>query len=83
VVLRISWTRGLNFGSFVGSVKKVNTSSMGQSITADPLRHVASQGAVDDWLRRAHAEWSDRIDRPETHLVAQTQSTIAEENPHA
>jgi DNA-binding transcriptional ArsR family regulator len=38
---------------------------------------------VDDWLRRAHAEWSDRLDRLETHLAAQTGSTIKEENPDA
>ena len=38
---------------------------------------------VDDWLRRAHAEWSDRLDRLETHLSAQTQSTSMEENPDA
>jgi len=35
---------------------------------------------VDDWLRRAHAEWSDRFDRLEAHLAAQTASTITEEN---
>jgi DNA-binding transcriptional ArsR family regulator len=23
---------------------------------------------VDDWLRRTHAEWSDRLDRLESHL---------------
>lgn len=38
---------------------------------------------VDDWLRRAHAEWSDRLDRLEAHLATQTESTIAEENPNA
>ncbi|MFZ0169287.1 MAG: metalloregulator ArsR/SmtB family transcription factor [Candidatus Dormiibacterota bacterium] len=27
---------------------------------------------VDDWLRRAHAEWSDRFDRLESHLEAPT-----------
>src|ERR1700691_4547304 len=27
---------------------------------------------VDDWLRRAHVEWTDRLDRLETHLAAQT-----------
>jgi DNA-binding transcriptional ArsR family regulator len=25
---------------------------------------------VDDWLRRAHAEWTDRFDRLESHLEA-------------
>ncbi len=34
---------------------------------------------VDDWLRRAHAEWSDRLDRLKAHLAAQTESTISEE----
>ena len=24
---------------------------------------------VDDWLRRAHGEWSDRLDRLEAHLA--------------
>ena len=38
---------------------------------------------VDDWLRHAHAEWSDRLDRLEGHLAAQTESTITEENPDA
>ncbi len=37
---------------------------------------------VDDWLRHAHAEWSDRLDRLEAHLAAQTESTN-EEIPHA
>lgn len=35
---------------------------------------------VDDWLRRAHAEWSDRLDRLEAHLDAKsTRTTIKEE----
>lgn len=37
---------------------------------------------VDDWLRRAHAEWSDRLDRLEAHLATQTEPTI-EESPDA
>src|ERR1700719_4445083 len=37
---------------------------------------------VDDWLRRAHTQWSDRFDRLEAHLATQTESTI-EENPDA
>lgn len=37
---------------------------------------------VDDWLRRAHAEWSDRLDRLEAHLATQTEPTD-EENPNA
>ena len=38
---------------------------------------------VDDWLRRAHAEWSDRLDRLEAHLAAQVDSTTNEEIPDA
>ena len=38
---------------------------------------------VDDWLRRAHGEWSGRLDRLEIHLAAQAESNITEENPHA
>jgi DNA-binding transcriptional ArsR family regulator len=38
---------------------------------------------VDDWLRRAHAEWSDRIDRLEAHLAAQPEATRTEENHNA
>jgi DNA-binding transcriptional ArsR family regulator len=30
---------------------------------------------VDGWLRRAHAEWSDRLDRLEDHLAAQSQTS--------
>jgi DNA-binding transcriptional ArsR family regulator len=37
---------------------------------------------VDDWLRNAHAEWTDRLDRLEAHLAAQTEAT-KEENPDA
>ena len=38
---------------------------------------------VDDWLRRAHAEWSDRLDRLEAHLGAQPESPTNEEIPDA
>lgn len=38
---------------------------------------------ADDWLRRAHTEWSDRLDRLEAHLAAQTESTTNEEIPDA
>lgn len=27
---------------------------------------------VDDWLRRAHAEWSERLDRLEVHLASES-----------
>jgi len=37
---------------------------------------------VDDWLRRAHGEWSDRLDRLESHLAPRTEPTI-EEGPDA
>ncbi|MBV9100318.1 MAG: winged helix-turn-helix transcriptional regulator [Candidatus Dormibacteraeota bacterium] len=38
---------------------------------------------VDDWLRRTHAEWSDRFDRLETHLASQPEATTSEENRDA
>ena len=38
---------------------------------------------VDDWLRRAHAEWTDRLDRLEAHLTARTESPTIEEIPDA
>jgi len=38
---------------------------------------------VDDWLRRAQAEWSDRLDRLEAHLAVQTDSPTNEEIPDA
>jgi len=38
---------------------------------------------VDDWLQRAHVEWSDRLDRLEAHLAAETRSTMTEEETHA
>lgn len=34
---------------------------------------------VDDWLRDAHAEWSDRLDRLEAHLAAKSTATTTEE----
>ena len=38
---------------------------------------------VDDWLKRAHAEWSDRLHRLEAHLAAQSEAAITEENHDA
>ena len=39
---------------------------------------------VDDWLRRAHAEWTDRFDRLESHLnAANDNRTETQENGHA
>ena len=38
---------------------------------------------VDDWLRRAHAEWSDRLDRLEAHLAVRSAATTTQESPHA
>ena len=38
---------------------------------------------VDDWLRRAHSEWSDRLDRLELHLVPKSAATETEENRDA
>ena len=40
--------------------------------------HLEGLLPVDDWLRRAHLEWSDRLDRLDAHLAAQTESTITE-----
>jgi len=37
---------------------------------------------VDGWLRHAHAEWSDRLDRLEAHLAIQT-ADRPEESPDA
>jgi DNA-binding transcriptional ArsR family regulator len=34
---------------------------------------------VDDWLRRAHSEWTNRLDRLEAHLAAQTEATMKED----
>ena len=38
---------------------------------------------VDDWLRRAHNEWSDRFDRLELHVVKDSSAPEPEENPDA
>src|SRR6202011_3182730 len=38
---------------------------------------------VDDWLRRAHGEWCDRLDRLDAHLATQTETATAKENPDA
>jgi DNA-binding transcriptional ArsR family regulator len=38
---------------------------------------------VDDWLRRAHVEWSDRLDRLEAHLVPESDATAMKENGNA
>jgi len=38
---------------------------------------------VDAWLRRAHAEWSDRLDRLEAHLATPAASTAPKESPDA
>ena len=45
--------------------------------------HLEGLLPVDDWLRRAHAEWSDRLDRLEAHLADQSEATTTEENPDA
>jgi DNA-binding transcriptional ArsR family regulator len=45
--------------------------------------HLEGLLPVDDWLRRAHTEWSDRLDRLEAHLAAPSEATITEENPDA
>jgi DNA-binding transcriptional ArsR family regulator len=38
---------------------------------------------VDDWLRRAHTEWTDRLDRLEAHLAADSATTTVKESPDA
>src|SRR5215469_3852792 len=38
---------------------------------------------ADDWLRRAHTEWSDRLDRLEAHLADQAAATTIRENQNA
>jgi DNA-binding transcriptional ArsR family regulator len=45
--------------------------------------HLEGLLPVDDWLRRAHTEWSYRLDRLEAHLAAQSEATITEENDNA
>ena len=34
---------------------------------------------VDDWLRRAHVEWSDRLDRLASHLAARSDEAPPED----
>ena len=38
---------------------------------------------VDDWLRRAHVEWSDRFDRLDVHLATPPESINTKESPDA
>jgi DNA-binding transcriptional ArsR family regulator len=38
---------------------------------------------VDDWLRRAHTEWSDRLDCLEAHLAEQAEAITIKENHNA
>ena len=45
--------------------------------------HLEGLIPVDDWLRRAHTEWSDRLDRLEAHLAAQSEATTTKESPNA
>jgi DNA-binding transcriptional ArsR family regulator len=45
--------------------------------------HLEGLIPVDDWLRRAHSEWSDRLDRLEAHLATRTETTTSQESPHA
>lgn len=35
---------------------------------------------VDEWLRRAHDEWSDRLDRLEAHLATRSDPTSEEQD---
>ena len=43
--------------------------------------HLEGLHPVDDWLQHAHAEWSERLDRLESHLATTTGSTSNEEDP--
>jgi DNA-binding transcriptional ArsR family regulator len=45
--------------------------------------HLEGLLPVDDWLRRAHTEWSDRLDRLEAHLATPSEATITKENHDA
>ena len=38
---------------------------------------------ADDWLHRARAEWTQRLDRLEAHLAGQSDGTTAKENRRA
>jgi DNA-binding transcriptional ArsR family regulator len=38
---------------------------------------------VDEWLRRAHADWSDRLDRLQAHLATQPETTNTQESSNA
>ncbi len=38
---------------------------------------------VDEWLRCAHAEWSERLDRLELHLTSQSEASVTKETQHA
>ena len=45
--------------------------------------HLEGLLPVDDWLRRAHSEWADRLDRLEAHLASQPDATANKENRDA
>ena len=45
--------------------------------------HLEGLYPADDWLQRAHIEWTERLDRLETHLAATNESTNMKENPNA
>ena len=45
--------------------------------------HLEGLFPVDDWLRRAHTEWSDRLDRLESHLVSKSEATDTKESTSA
>ncbi len=42
--------------------------------------HLEGLLPVDDWLRRAHTDWSTRLDRLEAHLATPSEVTITEES---
>jgi DNA-binding transcriptional ArsR family regulator len=45
--------------------------------------HLEGLLPVDEWLRQAYTEWSDRLDRLEAHLAAQPEAHEAEERTDA
>ena len=45
--------------------------------------HIEGLLPVDDWLHRAHTEWSDRLDRLEAHLATGSEAAMTRESTHA
>ena len=45
--------------------------------------HLEGLHEVEEWLRRAQSDWSERLDRLETHLATMNPATIDKESPRA